>query len=88
MMMYQSRPCLHPSEASHTVFCSMDAGDILCVSTVSVYQQLLCSQVVLCLRVLSLPQMASGPLSHFCLQPLLKILLFKAVFGFYLNFPK
>lgn len=37
MMMYQSRPCLHPSEASHTVLCSMDAGDILCVSTASVF---------------------------------------------------
>lgn len=50
--------------------------------TSSVYQQLLCSQVVLCLRVVSLPQTVSGALSHFCLQPLLKILLFKAVFDF------
>lgn len=37
MMMHQARPCLHPSEASHTVLCSMDAGDILCVSTASVF---------------------------------------------------
>ena len=83
MFTYPLRPCLHSSEASVTASYGMDGGD-----PPSEYKQPSYPQVVPRFGEVFLPQMASWVLNHFCLQPLLMILSFKAVFGFYLNFPE